>query len=168
MGFTARISSPRSPPPPATIPYASLTPLHVALDAEVSSREQLFARIGWMVHARRGPTPPEIALHLMKREQRSPTALGHGVALPHAHVPGLRRPVAAFVRPRTPIPMCAPDARPVSDVFALLVPKPGMAAHLELLARLARLLREREFREALGRCTRAHEVERLFEQRLGA
>ena len=88
--------------------------------------EQLFARIGWMVHARSGPTPSEIASHLMKREQRGSTALGHGIALPHAHVTGLRRPVAAFVRTRAPISMITPDARPVSEVFALVVPKPGM------------------------------------------
>ena len=155
-------------PPPASIPYALLTPLHVALNAEVSSRDQLFERIGWMIHARRGPTPPEVARHLMTRELRSSTALGHGIALPHADVPGLRRPVAAFVRPRTPISFDAPDGKPVTEVLALLVPRPGTAAHLDLLARLARLLRQREFRDALRECADAQQVERLFEQRVGA
>ena len=129
-----------------------LVPRHVVLGVDAGSREQAFAAIATLVHERRGPSTTEVVDRLTRREARSSTALGHGFALPHAHVSALRAPVAVYVRLAKAIPFAAPDGQPVSDLLALLVPRPATAAHLELLSRLTRMLTDRSFRAALRQC----------------
>lgn len=136
----------------------------ILLDAPVTSKQHAFEEIGQLVQLRHGPHPSEIARRLWGRELHGTTALGYGLAIPHAQVKGLKRPVAAFMRPRVPIAFEAPDGKPVSDLLALLVPKPAVPQDFALLARLSRMLSDRDFRQALGGCTEALRVWQLFEQ----
>ena len=53
-----------------------------------------------------------------------------------------------------PIPFDAPDGRPVTQVFVLLVPEHATDQHLQLLSELAQMFSERAFRERLGRRAR--------------
>src|SRR5262249_28598289 len=63
------------------------------------------------------------ALHA--RERDVTTALGDGIAIPHARMTGLDRPVAAFARSRDGIAWGALDGRPTHFVFALAGPVEG-------------------------------------------
>lgn len=76
------------------------------------------------------------------RERIGSTAFGRGVAIPHARVPGLRRPVAAFLRLATPADFGAADGRPVDLVFGLLSPDQAGTSHLQALAAISRLMRD--------------------------
>jgi PTS system nitrogen regulatory IIA component len=99
---------------------------------------------------------------LSKREARRSTALGYGIALPHADVPGLSRPAAAFVRLARPMSLGAPDGEPVVDVLVLLVPRPALAAHFDLLMHYRRLLVQPAFRMDLRAATDVGAIWRLF------
>jgi PTS system nitrogen regulatory IIA component len=90
------------------------------------------------------------------------TGLGHGVAIPHARIKGLRTAVAAIVRTRLPIPFDAPDGKPVSDMVVLLVPEKATEEHLQILASVAQMFADRQFREKLRTCVDASSVRRLF------
>lgn len=148
---------------PGVVPEALLAPRHVMIGADVATRAAAFDLIGALVQQRpRGPSAREVADRLTRRDARSSTALGHGIALPHAHVARLRTPVAVYLRPRRPIPFDAPDGRPVTDLLALLVPRPATAAHLDLLSSLMRRLADRRFRSALVHCSHADAVCELF------
>lgn len=136
----------------------------IALNIAVSSKQQAFEEIGRMVYARRGPKPEEIASRLWKRESRSSTAQGYGMALPHAQVKGLSKPIAAFLRPKEPLAFDAPDGLAVTQMVALLVPKPATAEHFDLLTQLTLMFSDRRFRQMLGQCTEALSVWQLFEQ----
>jgi PTS system nitrogen regulatory IIA component len=149
-------------------PPGLLAPHRVALDLVVPTRAAVFAAIGRMVHQARGPSAQEIADRLARRDSRASTAIGAGLAVPHAHVPQLRRPVAALLRLQTPIAFEAPDGRPVGMLLALLVPRPATAAHLELLSALTGLLLRDTFRQALTRCSEAQQVCELFWQQIDA
>lgn len=140
-----------------------LTLERVVLDAPVASQAEAFEAIGQMVQLR-GAKPAEIAYRLAVRERHGTTALGYGLAIPHAQIKGLRRPLAAFLRPKSPIPFAAPDGKPVTDLLALLVPKPAVAQHFALLTDFSQLLSDRDFRQALVACTDALEIWQLFEQ----
>lgn len=147
----------------AAVPEALLAPRHVVIGADVATRAAAFDLIGVLVRQQqRGPSAREVADRLMRRDARSSTALGHGVALPHAHVTRLRKPVAVYLRLRRPVPFDAPDGRPVTDLLALLVPRPATAAHLDLLSTLMRRLADRRFRSALMQCDHADAVCELF------
>lgn len=136
----------------------------IAIDARAASPRDVFERIGRMIAAQYGLKRAEVVERLVRRENRRSTGLGHGIALPHADAVGLGRPVAAFVRTVRPIPFDAPDGRPVTDVLALLVPRPATAGHHDMLARHTRLLSRADFRDGLERCRDAASIWRLFDE----
>ncbi|MGI9168570.1 MAG: PTS sugar transporter subunit IIA [Caulobacteraceae bacterium] len=96
-----------------------------------------------------GLRAPDIFGALTEREAAEPTGVGHGVAIPHAHVAGLERMRAVFMRLETPVEFCTIDDEPVDLVFALLSPKQAGAEHLLTLARVCRALRQAKLREQL-------------------
>ena len=84
------------------------------------------------------------------REALGSTGFGRGVAIPHARLPDLSRPVAAFLRLTAPVPFDAADDMPVDLVFGLLSPEAAGAAHLHALAAISRLMRDAAMRVALA------------------
>lgn len=83
------------------------------------------------------------------RERLSGTGMGEGVAIPHAPVAGVIRPIGAFARLDPPQDFEALDGRPADLVFMLLAPPDKGADHLKALARISRFLRRSEMREKL-------------------
>jgi len=79
----------------------------------------------------------EIARCLHEREQLAPTAIGHGVAIPHCRIAALDDSRAAFLRLQAPVAFGAADGEPVDLVLALVVPDHHIQQHLELLAEVA-------------------------------
>lgn len=87
--------------------------------------------------------------YLEEREKLGSTGFGRGVAIPHARIPGIQRPVAALVKLRQPVAFNAADGLPVELVFGLLSPENSGAGHLHALAAISRLVRDEAIREAL-------------------
>ncbi len=87
---------------------------------------------------------------LLEREKVSSTGIGSGVAIPHKIVPGLQNTVIAFGRKQKGIPFDAIDGQPVTLLFLILGKEGSEAFHLRLLSKLARLLQQGPFREALS------------------
>lgn len=86
---------------------------------------------------------------LEERERLGSTGFGRGVALPHARIEGIHRPVAALVKLETPVDFAAADAAPVDIVVGLLSPLDAGATHLHALAALSRMLRDDAMHQAL-------------------
>ena len=99
---------------------------------------------------------------LFAREKLGSTGLGQGIAIPHGRIKGLDHTLAAFVRPRQPIPFDAPDGKPVGQIFVLLVPEQATEEHLQLLSELAGMFTERSFRDQLAATSDAKGLHRLF------
>lgn len=91
----------------------------------------------------------DILATLMEREQLGSTGVGDGVALPHGKIEGLSKIVGVLARLETPVSFDAVDDQPVDLVFMLLAPANATAAHLKALAKVSRLFRDAEAREAL-------------------
>ena len=106
----------------------------------------------------------EVLDALLEREQEGSTGVGHGVAVPHARLPGLERMHAVFVRLETPVDYDALDEQPVDLVFALLAPKDAGSEHLRALARVSRILRRSEVREHLRQARSADAIYALLAQ----
>lgn len=86
---------------------------------------------------------------LWQRERLGSTAVGRGIAIPHAQIAGIQRIVSVFARLQPAIDFDAPDGEPVDLVFLLLAPEHAGADHLKALARVSRLLREPQAIEML-------------------
>jgi len=74
---------------------------------------------------------------VFEREQLVSTALGGGVAAPHARLEGLARPVVAVGLSPTGVEFDTPDGAPVRIVFLILTPRSEDGAQLEILADIA-------------------------------
>jgi PTS system nitrogen regulatory IIA component len=83
------------------------------------------------------------------REALGSTGFGRGVAIPHARIAGVNRPVAAFLRLEAPVAFDAADGLPVDLVFGLLSPEQAGAAHLHALAAISRMMRDERMHAAL-------------------
>lgn len=140
-----------------------LRPEHVLLDVAVADLDEALDAVGRLVQTARGPSAAVISDRLRRREARDSTVLGHGVALPHAQVPGLRAAVTAYLRLRRPVAAGAAGHGPVQHLVALVVPKPAAVPHFQLLSQLDGCLRQAALRRALAACRTPEEACRLFE-----
>lgn len=99
---------------------------------------------------------------LLERERMASTGLGGGVALPHPRTPSrdfVREPVIVIGMLAAPVDWGALDGAPVGTAILLVSPTPQ--AHLQVLSRLAFLLRDPRFADALARGAGGAEIERL-------
>jgi PTS system nitrogen regulatory IIA component len=90
---------------------------------------------------------------LQEREALGSTGFGRGVALPHARIDGLGRPVATLLKLESPVDFAAADHLPVEIVIGLLSPTNAGATHLHALAALSRMVRDEDMLRALGEAT---------------
>ena len=135
---------------------------HIILDAEISSKKRLFECVAQLLAEQSGLPQAEVFDCLVARERLGSTALGQGVAMPHGRHASVPAATGAFVRLKTPIEFDAPDNKPVSLVFVLLVPEAATGEHLQLLGHLAGLFNEKSVREALRACQTPEEARALL------
>lgn len=86
---------------------------------------------------------------LLEREKLGSTGVGQGVAVPHATLKGLTRMHGVFLQLETPVEYDAIDEVPVDLIFALFAPENSGSEHLRALAKVSRVLRQKDLRDAL-------------------
>ncbi|MBR3424497.1 MAG: PTS IIA-like nitrogen regulatory protein PtsN [Neisseriaceae bacterium] len=122
----------------------------VLLDVEVASKKRLLEEIAQFANERYGMDKNSVFDCLFAREKLGSTGLGHGVAIPHGRLGGMiSDTVAVFLRLAEPVDFDSPDEKPVSLVFALLVPENATGKHLEVLSHLADVFSSKTAREGL-------------------
>lgn len=90
------------------------------------------------VAAKAGGIPAEtLVTDVHERERLMGTATGGGVAIPHARIESLQRPVLAFGRSHNGVDWNAPDGQPVHFVFLVLTPERQEGLQLQILAAIA-------------------------------
>ena len=126
-----------------------LSPQNVVLHLEVSSKKRAFEQVGLIFENNCGIARSTVSDNLLARERMGSTGLGHGVAVPHGRIKGLKAPLAAFVRLAEPISFESPDGQPVSLLIFLLIPDHVTQQHLEVLSEIAEMFSDDAFRSAL-------------------
>ena len=130
--------------------FGKILPLeNVTLELNVSSKKRAFEQAGLIFENNCGIARSLVSDNLFARERLGSTGLGHGVAVPHGRVKGLKAPVAAFVRLEEPIPFESPDGLPVNLLVFLLIPDHVTQQHLEILSEIAEMFSDEEFRRGL-------------------
>jgi PTS system nitrogen regulatory IIA component len=129
---------------------------------KAGSKKQLFQELANRAADVYGLDARAVIAGLMAREQLGSTAMGDGVAIPHARIAGLDRIVGLFARLEKPVEFDAMDGRGVDLVFVLLAPEESGADHLRALARVSRLLRAQEVREKLRETARSEALYALI------
>lgn len=102
-----------------------------------------FAAIRELCRAAAGPARmpvDEVTAAVDARERLMGTAIGKGVAVPHARIAALRRPVVAFGRAPAGLAWDAPDGEPVKFVFLVLTPARQEGLQLQILQAIGRTM----------------------------
>ena len=142
---------------------SQLLPLsNVVVDLDASSKKRVSEQAGLLFENNQGIARSTVFDSLFTRERLGSTGLGQGIAIPHGRIKGLKDAAGAFLRLATPVQFDAPDGRPVSMLFVLLVPEQANETHLQLLSELAQMFSDREFREALQNAADAASIHRMF------
>jgi mannitol/fructose-specific phosphotransferase system IIA component (Ntr-type) len=132
----------------------------VQLDLEVIGMEELLRKQVQSLHQEGFLSQVEEPLRLlMEREAVHSTAMGHGVAFPHARWTGCPEPVVGVARLRRKIPFGDPVMGPVDLVFLIMGPEQDPSRHVRILGRLAKLVQQQETMDNLRNA--ASEVEFL-------
>lgn len=141
-----------------------LPPANVRLDVQAASKKALFEQATQLFCGGQTLNQSHVMGSLLERERLGSTALGQGIAIPHGRVKGLREAIGAFLRISAPLEFEAPDGKPVSLVFVLLVPERATDQHLQILSELAQMFSDREVRRQLAQAADAGEAQRIITQ----
>jgi PTS system nitrogen regulatory IIA component len=123
-----------------------ITPDTALLDLSFTSKKKLFEHAAELFAQTRELKAADIFTSLFERERLGSTALGHGIAIPHGRIKGLKDACGALYRLKTPLEFDAPDNQPVSLCFVLMVPKDADERHLQILGELAQLFGDEAMR----------------------
>jgi PTS system nitrogen regulatory IIA component len=119
------------------------------VDVDAASKKRVFEQAGLLFENEHQLARTLVADSLFARERLASTGLGHGVAIPHGRIKGLKNPLAAVMRLRQPIAFEAPDEEPVGLLIFLLVPEAATQRHLEILSEIAEMLSDKGLRDRL-------------------
>ena len=86
---------------------------------------------------------------ILDREALGSTAIGKGVAIPHAETTSVKEKIIVFGRSKKGIDFNAIDGKPVHLFFMIISPHREISPHLKILARISRFLKDKTFRDAL-------------------
>jgi PTS system nitrogen regulatory IIA component len=139
-----------------------LPPSQALVCVEATSKKRAFEEAGLLFENLHGLNRALITDSLFARERLGSTGLGHGVAIPHGRIKGLKAPMAAVFQLQAPIGFDAPDEQAVSLLVFLLVPEAATQKHLEILSEIAELLSDSALREQLKTSTDAAALHHLI------
>jgi nitrogen PTS system EIIA component len=101
---------------------------------------------------------------LLEREKLGSTGIGEGVAIPHGKLAGVPGLLAAFGRKRAGVDFAAIDGKPTYLFFLLFAPDNSAGLHLKALARISRLFKQPQFRQAILSAEGAPGIFRLISE----
>lgn len=112
------------------------------MTSAVGSKDLIMSELAGLFARVYGLDRDAVLERMIEREALGSTGFGRRIAIPHARITGLHRPVAAFIRLDSPVDFDSADGMPVDLVFGLLSPEGAGAAHLHALAAISRTMRD--------------------------
>ena len=101
---------------------------------------------------------------ILAREAEFSTAVGDGIAIPHAKVAAVKQPGLAAMTVPGGVDWKAPDGQPADLMFMIAAPEGEANTHLEMLAKLSALLMHADFANALRRAHDAKEFLQIIDE----
>lgn len=129
-----------------------ISPEGVIADLKANSKKQALQELSVRAAGITGVPDRTILDTLLERERLGTTGVGQGIAIPHGKLGEIDRLFGLFARLADPIEFESIDEQPVDLVFLLLAPQGAGADHLKALARVSRLLRDKDVCEKLRHC----------------
>ncbi|MCE2857285.1 MAG: PTS sugar transporter subunit IIA [Comamonadaceae bacterium] len=144
---------------------AAILPIEqVLVGVDATSKKRAFEEAGLLFENLHGLSRALVTDSLFARERLGSTGLGHGVAIPHGRIKGLKSPMAAVFQLAQAIGFDAPDEQAVKLLIFLLVPEAATQKHLEILSEIAELLSNSNLRDNLISSDSASNLHQLIDK----
>ena len=135
----------------------------VFLDLEASDKMGVIEQLAERMSVDEGVVDlDQFKADLVQREANIATGLEHSCAIPHARSRGVSRLVLSFARLKKGVDFGAPDREPARLIFQFGIPPEQISTYLKILAKLSRLLKMPDLREALLKAACPAEVVEAF------
>ena len=138
-----------------------ITPqLVICQSSDIHSKRQVLQKISELIHQVDERLQYHEILHsLMQREKLGSTAIGHGIAIPHARISNLLQPLCSVLTLKNAVQFDDDKQKNQVDIiFGLVVPAKQDQMHLDLLADLSQCLMQEAFRQQLRGATTQSEL----------
>jgi len=140
-----------------------ITPDLVVLDADLgSSPADVIRTLSGKVAALGRAEEEGLFASALAREEKTPTGIPGGIAIPHAKTDAVTEPALAMARLSNPVPFGAKDG-PADLIFLIAAPAGADQEHLKLLSKLARSLIKKDFTAALRAAASPEEIVALVD-----
>lgn len=138
----------------------------IKLDLEKESKPEVLEElIDLLVQSDKIKDKDSFTKAVLDREDICSTGIGKGIAIPHSRNEAISEVAVALGRSKKGIDFDALDSQPVQLIFLLAAPLNAGSVYLKALARLSRLLRHAEFREALIEARTKDDIIKIIEER---
>ena len=117
-----------------------------------TSKKQVLDELSKLAEAKLGINSRLLVENLTKREKLGSTAVGNGIAIPHANVINIDKPYIFVSTLVNGLDFNSTDDIPVDIIFLLVAPDDQGSEHLQALALISRLLRNKELTTKLRGC----------------
>jgi mannitol/fructose-specific phosphotransferase system IIA component (Ntr-type) len=139
----------------------------ISADLEATTRDDVIGALADMLiagEALSADARDDCIKAVIKRERRGSTGFGHGVAVPHAKMPGLKQAVAAIGNVPTGVDFNALDRGDVHSVVLLLSPEDAPELHLEAMETIFGHLSQETFRRFLRQAETVDAIVTLLQE----
>ena len=133
-------------------------------DLQVTEKAGVLRELCTPLARAHGLEPGRLTEVLLEREKLGSTGVGDGVAIPHGKLPGVPNLLAAFGRSKRGVDFAAIDGKPTYLFFVLFAPENSAGIHLKALARISRLFKQPQFRQAILSAEGAPAIFRLISE----
>ena len=129
-----------------------------------TSKKQVLEELSKLVEIKLGINSRTLLENLIKREKLGSTAVGNGIAIPHANVATIDKPFVFVSTLVNGLEFNSTDDLPVDIIFLLIAPDNKGSEHLQALALISRLLRNKELTTKLRGCKTAESALAVISQ----
>lgn len=137
----------------------------IELNANVSSKSEAIDKLVALHQAAGNLKDSEkFKEDILKREEHSTTAIGEGIAVPHAKSSAVKTPALSFITVPSGVDYNAPDGKKTDLLFMIAATEDG-DVHLEILSRLMVMLMDADFANAIRNAKSAEELLKLIDDK---
>ena len=129
-----------------------------------TSKKQVLEELSKLAEIKLGINSRGLIENLTRREKLGSTAVGNGIAIPHANINNINKPYVFVSTLVNGLDFNATDDIPVDIIFLLIAPEDQGSEHLQALALISRLLRNKQLTTKLRGCKSAESALAVISQ----
>ena len=137
----------------------------ILLKISSSTKEEIINElVNELVKAGSVEDKEQFIIDIKKREAQSSTAIGKGIAIPHAKSKAVKKPAIIFARKRQGLDYQSLDGKPSKLFFMIAVPDAELELHLQALAKLCRKLIYPDIKKQLLTKENIEDIKNIFKE----